>query len=156
MEPITLQNSAPNISNVVFLPHMPERWGKFFVLPSRRIKLSSLELELKSLRKILNLPSLKYFWFSVIHSNSDVLSYFEFKYCVNNITLLEYFFFKVSSNFRIIAATLNSYSKELKLLLLIRFCKRNLKGMLLLSDQFVWNATIIQAFVWTVKDWFST
>ena len=46
MEPITLQNSDPNLLNVVLLPHMPERWGAFFDLPSPRIKLSLLELEL--------------------------------------------------------------------------------------------------------------
>ena len=58
MEPITLQNSAPNLLNVVLLPHMPERWRAFFDLPSPRIKLSLLELELG---QIFNLSLLKSF-----------------------------------------------------------------------------------------------
>lgn len=90
MEPITLQGSAPNLLNVVFLPHMPESWGTFFYLRSPQIKLTLSELELKSLRKIFNLSSLKSFWFSEIHSSSAVFIYFEFEYCVNNITLLEW------------------------------------------------------------------
>ena len=69
---------------------------------------------------------------------------FELKQCVNNITSLEYFLIKMSSIFRIQAVTSNSCNKELKLLLSIRFCKRNLKGMLLLTNKtYIYNLGIM-------------
>ena len=117
--------------------------GRFFKLPSPRIKLISLELEFKVLSKVFNLSSLNSFWFSEIHSNSVFIS-FELKQCVNNITSLEYFLIKMSSIFRIQAVTSNSCNKELKLLLSIRFCKRNLKGMLLLTNKtYIYNLGIM-------------
>ena len=145
LEPIMLQNSAPNLSNVVFLPHMPE--GAFFNRPSHRIKFFSLELELKSFDKIFNLHSLKYFRFSEIHSKSTVFNSFEFNKCVNNSMLLEYFLLKMKTNFWIQADTLNSYSKELKLISSIKFCKHNLKGILLLTNKTdVFNSCVMFAF----------